>query len=232
MDDLLEEEVIVDELLSLSGGEGVKRVELALEVTLEGVAGLDNLVHDLLSLLVGDAGSKRVVFKVTANSNTGGHDHGSLVLGEGGSVQSGGVHVGDVGGVGGVTVVVLDDLVEELVEGSVGVVGASVETDAGVSVLAAREDAGSEVNALRVNLVLVLLPDLLGEVLGEERLVGTLGEVGELSKLLLGLQPATTLDLAGDGRGSLVSFLSFSGVVAAHSKFKIKVIIQSNGIRP
>jgi len=213
---LLEKEMVVDELLALGFGKSVKSVELASEVTLEGLASLNDLGHDLLSLFVGDTGAEGVVSNVTSNSDTGGDNHSGILLGEGGGVKSGSVHVGDVAGTRGVTVVLLDDLVEKLVESSVGSVGASVDTDAGVGVVAAGEDAGLELNTLSVLLVLVLFPDLLGEVLGEERLVLTSGEVGEGVKLLLVLQPAATFDLSSDGRGSLESFFSLSGVVAAH----------------
>ena len=58
-----------------------------------------------------------------------------------------------------------DDLVEELVESGVRVVGTSVDTDAGVKVLDAREDAGLEADTGSIRLVLVLLPDTFGKVL-------------------------------------------------------------------
>jgi hypothetical protein len=63
-----------------------------------------------------------------------------------------------------VTVVVLDDLVEELVEGSVGVVGTSIDTDARVEVLDTGEDASFERYTLGALLVFVLVPNFLCKV--------------------------------------------------------------------
>ena len=66
-------------------------------------------------------------------------------------------------------VIVGDALVEELVEGGVGVVGAGVDTNSGVLVLNSGEDASLERNAFFAFHVLVLLPDLLGKALLELR---------------------------------------------------------------
>mgnify|MGYP001626789524 CR=1 FL=1 len=45
---------------------------------------------------------------------------------------------------GRVTVVLLDDLVKEVAEGLVGVLGTGIAANAGIDVLAAREDASLE----------------------------------------------------------------------------------------
>jgi len=161
--------MIIDELLLDSGVHAVKSVELTLEVTLEGVTSLNDLSHDLVTLLVGDARSERDFGEVSADANTGGLDEGSLVLGERRALELGSVHVGDVLVADLVTVVVLNDLVEEVVEGGVGVGGTSIDTDAGVEVLATREDASLESNALRARLVFVLFPNFLGQALFELR---------------------------------------------------------------
>lgn len=190
---LLEEEVIIDELLLGLGGHAVERVEGTGEVTLELAAGLDNLGHDLVTLLLGHTRAERIVSKVATNSDTGGFDESSLLLGEGRAVEARGVHVGDVVVGGGVAVVLLDDAVEEVSEGGVGVLRSSVASDAGVNVLAAREDAHLERNARLVALVVVLGPDVLGEVLGDERL-GALGEDREASKIVRVLKVGSTLD--------------------------------------
>jgi hypothetical protein len=141
---LLEEEVISDKSLFLLLGELVESVESSGEVASVGLEGLADSLDDLNSLFVGDTGSEGEVGEVTANTNTGGDDHGSLVSGEGGAVELGGVHVGDVLGILTVLVVLLDDLVEEGSEGGVRVVGTGVSTDAGVNVLATGEDTGLE----------------------------------------------------------------------------------------
>jgi hypothetical protein len=136
--------VISDELLLGGGVHAVERVEGASEVTFEGVASLDDLGHDLVTLLVGDAGSEGDTVEVTADADTGGADQSGTFLRERRAVKLGGVHVGNVLVCGLVTMVVLDDLVEEASEGLVGVSGAGVAADTGVNVLATREDAGLE----------------------------------------------------------------------------------------
>ena len=168
--DLLEEEVIVDELLLHVWLHAIERVELTGELSVELAASLDNLGHDFVSLLVGDARSEGKVSQVTADTNTGGLDHSGLLGGERRAVELGGVHVGDMGVSGAVTVVVLHDLVEEVLEGSVGVLRTGVAANARVDILAAREDASLEGDTVLVALVVVLVPDVLGQVLADERL--------------------------------------------------------------
>ena len=126
---LLEEEVIIDELLLDIWGHAVERVELTLEVTSELVAGGNNLGHDLVTLLVGDAGSEREGLQVTSDTDTGGLDEGGLGLRERWADELISVHVRDVRVGGAVVVILLDNLVEEVLEGGVGVLGASVAAD-------------------------------------------------------------------------------------------------------
>jgi len=90
---LLEEEVIIDELLLGGGVHAFKRVELSSKVTFESVASFDNLVHNFVTLLVGDTWSEREVGQVSANSDTSGLDHGSTLGIEWRAVQAIGVHV-------------------------------------------------------------------------------------------------------------------------------------------
>ena len=173
---LLEEEVVINELLLGRLVHAVKSIERASEVALEAAAGLGYLVLDLVALLVGDAGSKRHVSQVSADSNTGGLDHSGALLVERRAVESRSVHIGNVSVRWAVLVVVLDDLVEEVRESSVGVCGTSVATDTRVDVLAAREDASLERHTRCITLVVVLVPDVLGQVLADERL-GALREL-------------------------------------------------------
>lgn len=210
---LLEEEVIVDELLSLGVREGLEGVELAGEVTLELVASLNNLAHDVVTLLVGDAGAERELSEVTANSDTGGLDEGSLFLSEGRAVELVSLHVGDVAGSGGVAVVVLHDLVEEVAEGGVGVGGAGVAANTGVGVLAAGEDAHLEGDTGGVLLVVVLVPDVLGQVLAHEG-GGTIGELRPALEVLRSLEVGAAHGATSFG-GGLSDTL---GGVTAHCK--------------
>ena len=177
---LLEEEVVINELLLGSLVHAIKRVERASEVALELVAGLGDLVHDLVALLVGDARSKRDISQVSADSNTGGFDHSGALLVERRAVESRGVHIRNVSVRRAMLVVVLDDLVEEVRESSVGVFGTSVATDTRVDVLATGEDTSLEGDTRCITLVVVLVPDILGQVLADERL----GAIRELRPAL------------------------------------------------
>ena len=127
---LLKEEVVIDELLLDIWGHAVKRVELTFEVTGELVAGSDNLGHDLVTLFVRDAGSKREGFEVTSDTDTGGLDEGGLFLREGWADELISVHVRDVVVSGAVTVILLDNLVEEVLEGDIRVFRAGIAADA------------------------------------------------------------------------------------------------------
>jgi len=159
--------VIGNKLSLLLLGELVEGVEGTSEVTGVGLESLANLLDDGESLFVGDAGSEGELSEVTADTNTGGDDHSSLISGEGWAVELGSVHAGDVLGVLTVLVVLIDDLVEEGSEGLVRAVGASVSTDAGVDVLATGEDAGLERDTSIVLLSVAGVPDFLVEGLGK-----------------------------------------------------------------
>lgn len=126
---LLKEEVIFDELGLSILIHALEGIELALEVTLEGVECLDDSVHDVESLLLGESGSKREVSEVSADSDSCGNDHGSLILGEGRGGELLSIHVRNVLGVLAVLMIILNDLIEEGGEGLVGIVRASVATD-------------------------------------------------------------------------------------------------------
>lgn len=108
--------MVINELLTVLLVHASERVELALEVASEAVAGLDDVVHDLLSVFIADAGAERELLKVAADTDTGGLDHRSLILGEGRALEVVTVHLRHmlVGGL--VAVVDLNHRVEELVE--------------------------------------------------------------------------------------------------------------------
>ena len=135
-------------------------IELASEVSLEGLECLGDLGHDLKSLSLGKCGSKGEVSEVSADSDSSGDDHSSLILGKGRGNELLSIHVRNVLGVLSVLVIVFNDLVKEGSEGLVGVVGTGVATNAGVSVLGAREDGLMESEAILVLLALQLVPNL------------------------------------------------------------------------
>jgi hypothetical protein len=157
---LLEEEVVLDELLLSILVHALEGVEGTLEVTFEGLEGRHNLVHDLESLLLGESGSKREVSKVTADSDSCRNDHSGIVTSDGRSVELLGIHIRDVHSVLAVLVVVLNNQIEEGSKGLVGIVRASIDTNAGVGVLAAGEDSLSEGEAELILLVLQCVPNL------------------------------------------------------------------------
>ena len=67
-------------------------------------------------------------------------------------------------GVFTVLMVLFDDLIEELGEAGVGIVGTSIASDSRVKVLNSREDASFESNSGAIFLILELVPKSLGKV--------------------------------------------------------------------
>ena len=219
---LLEQEVIIDELLLSCLVHSLERVEGTLEVTIEGLARLNDLVHDLETLLLGDAGAERIAVEVSSDTNTRRVDHLGVLRAEVNILEALGVHVRRVSISLLVTVIVLDDLIEQVAEGGVGIVRASVETDAGVEVLDARENASLEGNTASILVVLILIPDFLGQVLAEQRLgasreerlevlqiVRLLANIGSLGASRLGR--LSSLLLLNRGRSFLLLLLNRSG---------------------
>ena len=164
---LLEQEVVLDQLLLIGLAHGSQGVVLAGELTSEGLESLLGIDFDLVTLFLADSGAKRELGEVAADTDAGALDHLGVLLSEGWALELGVVHVADVLGVLAVAVVGLNDGVEERTKLLVALMGASVATDARVNVLAAREDAGLEIDTAFVFLVVKLIPNLLGQVHGE-----------------------------------------------------------------
>lgn len=152
--------MVLDELVLGFLVHSLEGIELAREVALKGLKSLDDLVHDLKSLGLGKSGAKREVSEVSADSDSGGDDHSSLIFGKGRGNELLSIHVRNVFSVLSVLVVVLNDLVEEGSECLVGVVRAGVATNAGIGVLGSREDSLAESESVLVLLVLQLVPNL------------------------------------------------------------------------
>ena len=176
----LEQEVVSNELVTLSVGHGLERVVLALELTSKAVKSSDNLALESLTVSTADGGTERVLSRVTGNTDTGGVDHLVLIWGEVGASQVSVVHVDDVLICGLVAVIRLNDLVHEGSEVIVRLMGASIDTDTGVGPLGTGEDGLLEGEAVLVLAVLALFPNIAGEALVEERLSAR-GEVRESS---------------------------------------------------
>jgi len=175
----LEEEVVGDELLLLGISHRSKGVVLALKLSIEGGKSSGHLSLNLSPLLSSHGSSEWVVSEVTSDTDSGRVDHAVLISWEVWAVKLSVVHVADVLVRWAMSVISLDDLVEERGEGVVSLVATGVDTNTGGSPLASREDALLEGVAESVSLVLALLPHIAGEGLGKERF-GTAWEVGEL----------------------------------------------------
>jgi len=160
----LEQEVVSDELCSCCFVHAFEWVEGTSEVTLELAAGVDDLGHDLESLLFGDTWSEWISGQVSSDSDSSGGDHSGIGFREVGVGETSGVHAGNVLGLWSVTVVLLNNFVEKFAELGVRCVGTSVEADSGIKVCNSREAASLEADARGAGLVLVLGPDLLGQV--------------------------------------------------------------------
>lgn len=152
--------MVLDELVLGVLVHSLEGIELARDVALKGLNSLDDLVHDLKSLGLGKSGAKREVSEVSADSDSSGDDHSSLIFGKGRGNELLSIHVRNVFSVLSVLVVVLNDLVEEGSECLVGVVRAGVATNAGIGVLGSRENGLAESESVLVLLVLQLVPNL------------------------------------------------------------------------
>jgi hypothetical protein len=68
----------------------------------------------------------------------------------------------------GMTMIVLDALIEKLVEFGISIVGSSINTDTRVGPLGSREDSLLEGESIFISSVFACFPDIWGEALGEE----------------------------------------------------------------
>jgi len=134
---LLEQEVVSDELVALGISHRAERVEGTLELSVEGVACLDNLLLDGVPLLASDGWAKRELSQVAADSNASRFDHSCVLGGEGWALKFSEIHVADMLGSLGVPMVLLDDFVHERGECGVRIMRSSINSDSRVSVLGA-----------------------------------------------------------------------------------------------
>lgn len=74
--------MIVNKLLLNFFVHAIEWVESSLEVTGESAASLYDLSHDFVSLGLGDSWTEWVSIKVSTNSDSGGNNHGGVLLGE------------------------------------------------------------------------------------------------------------------------------------------------------
>lgn len=108
-----------------------------------------------------------------------------------------------------VLVIILNDLIKEILEGDVGIGRTGIAANARVHIFATREDASLERDTASVFFIMVLVPDLLSEMFGKQRL-GSLGELRPVDEIIRGFEMIT--DQCSFGRGLRDTL----GSVAAH----------------
>jgi len=172
------EEVIINKLLTDGLIHASERIVLASKISSQLGQSVRHHLLNVDSLLLGDSGRETESINITSNTDTGGVDGDS---GFNVTLDLLGVHVGGVLGISGDAVVVLDDGIEDLGEVLVGVPVTSVDTAVLVVELDGTGAGLGDGEAAGLGLdVLDLVPSLLGDVLGHER-VGGLDD-GEFSR--------------------------------------------------
>jgi len=173
-----EEEMVINKLLTDSLVHASEWVVLASKISFQLGQSIGHHLLNVNSLLLGDSGGETESINITSNTDTGGVDGDS---GFNVTLDLLGVHVGGVLGISGDAVVVLDDGIEDLGEVLVGVPVTSVDTAVLVVELDGTGAGLGDGEATGLGLdVLDLVPSLLGDVLGHER-VGGLDD-GEFSR--------------------------------------------------
>jgi len=172
-----EEEVVVDELLTdllVHASQGVVGTS---QVTIEPLEGSGDELLNTNTLLLGDSGGKAESLDGAADTDPDGVDWD---FGVDVSVDLGGVHVRDVLEVGGESVVLADQRVEDIGEVDVGVLVSGVdaavlvvELNSASNGLGQGESGGLGDDATK------LVPLLLGHVLSDQRVGGL--DVGEIA---------------------------------------------------
>jgi len=173
-----EEEVIVDQLLADLLVHAGERVVGAGEVTGHLGESLGDNLLNTDALLLGDSGGETESINGTTDANTGGVDGD---IGVDVSLNLLNIHVRGVLGIGGDSMVLLDDSIKDIGEILVGIPVTGV--DAAVLVVelnSAGNGLGEgEAGGLGDD-VLVFVPSLLGHVLGHQRVGGL--DVGEFAR--------------------------------------------------
>jgi len=165
----LEEEVIGDQLLSISIGHVSEGVVFTFEVTLELSESRDDEFLDFESLGSGNVGTEWIGGQVSGDSDSCGVDHFVFVSWESWAVEGVVVHGGDMFVRWFMSVIGFDDLVEEWGESIVGIVGSSIDTDTGVSPFRSGEDGLSESETEFISSIFALLPNVFGEAFLQKR---------------------------------------------------------------
>jgi len=172
-----EEEVVVDQLLADLLVHASQSVVVAGQVTAELGESPLHQVLDTDTLLLGDARGQTESLDGATNTDSDRVDWDLRVDVANNLVD---IHVGDVLEVGGETVVLADEGIEDILEVDVGVLVTGVDAAVLVVELDGASDGLGQGEAAGLGLnVLQLVPFLLGDVLGHEGVLGL--DVGEFS---------------------------------------------------
>jgi len=177
-----EEEVVIDELLADGFLHASQGVVVAREITGELSEGALHEVLNTNTLFLGDTGGETEGIDVAANTDPDGVNWDISVNV---ALDLADVHVGGVDSIGGDTVVLLDEGIEDILEVLVGIPVTGVDTAVLVVELNSASNGGSEGEARGGSLVgSKLVPLFLGDVLGDQGVLGL--DVGEITHDCLG----------------------------------------------
>ena len=121
--------MVINELLSIGVRHCGQGVVFSSQFTGEFVKSGNNVILDLISLLLSDAWTEWESGKVSSNSNSGRNDHRFLLFCEWRAVEFGVIHIADVSIVFGMTVIILNDSIEEAFKCVVSIMTSSINTD-------------------------------------------------------------------------------------------------------
>ena len=153
--------MVLNQLLAVLLAHAIEAIVGACQFTLETSQSGGNLLLNCSSLLRGvQTRTEWETVKVSSDSNPRGANHGSFISWERRALELVGRRLRLVHVVTSVAVIHLDDGVEESGELGVTIVATSVDTDARVNVLAAREDSISEREPVLITLILQEVPDI------------------------------------------------------------------------
>lgn len=124
-----EQEMIINELLSIGVRHRAQRVVSSSEVPSKLVERCHDVVFDLISLLLRDTWTEWEVCKVSANPDSGRKDHRFFLFGEWRAVELGVVHVADVSIIFAMSVVILNNSIKKTIKSVISVMTSSIDTD-------------------------------------------------------------------------------------------------------
>jgi len=154
--------MVFDKLVLILLAHAFQRIEFTFEVSFESVTCLNDLVHDIESLLLADTWAEWETGEVSSYSNSCGVDHGLLLWSKICVLKTISRHIWDVLGAWSVIVVVFYYLIKQFVEFGIGIVGASIYTNSRVLVRNSGENAHLKWNSFLAALVFVLIPNFSG----------------------------------------------------------------------